>query len=206
MLLRVDLPEFLDTNAEFRHIESFGEVELGNDLLGKMPAHTFSEEGVLAQKRHAARIGVLHLAIAADTHIAGCDADDGTFVVVEHFLRGKAGVNLDTEGFCLGREPTTEIAERNDVIAVIIEQFRHSEIRQSHRASRAEEIEPVIRDRRFHRTIGIIAPIRDQLVETDRVDHRTGKDMRANLGAFFHKNDRDLLALLGSNLFQPDRR
>ena len=40
----------------------------------------------------------------------------------------------------------------------------------------------------------------------DRIDHRAGEDMRADLGTFLQHADRDLVAGFRRELFQPDRR
>ena len=43
-----------------------------------------------------------------------------------------------------------------------------------------------------------------QAVERDRIDHRAGEDMGADLGALLQHHHRDVLALLGGKLLQPD--
>jgi hypothetical protein len=44
--------------------------------------------------------------------------------------------------------------------------------------------------------------IREQPVETDRIDHGSGKNMGADLGPFFHHHD----AEIGVELLEADRR
>ena len=43
-------------------------------------------------------------------------------------------------------------------------------------------------------------------IEADRVDHRAGEDMRADLRALLQHDDGELIAALGGKLLQPDRR
>src|SRR4029079_5661276 len=45
------------------------------------------------------------------------------------------------------------------------------------------------------------APVRDQLVERDRIDHRARQDVRADLGTLFQHDDVEI----GVELLQPDR-
>ena len=53
----------------------------------------------------------------------------------------------------------------------------------------------------LQRTIGVLAPIRNELVERDRIDHRAGQNMRADFGALLHHDDGEI----GIELLQPDR-
>ena len=59
----------------------------------------------------------------------------------------------------------------------------------------------VVGDRRLERMVGLVAPAGQQPVDADRIDHRAGQDMRADLGALFQHDD----GKLGIDLLQPDR-
>ena len=85
---------------------------------------------------------------------------------------------------------------------MIVHQRRHHEVRQPDRAARRHPVEAVVLDLGLQRTIGVLAPVRDQLVERDRIDHRAGQNMRADLGALLHHDDVEI----GIELLQPDRR
>jgi hypothetical protein len=50
-----------------------------------------------------------------------------------------------------------------------------------------------------------LAPLRQQLVEGNRIDHGAGQDVRANLGAFLQDHDADVFAFFIGDLFQTDR-
>ncbi|MCY1300579.1 hypothetical protein D9M70_501510 [compost metagenome] len=131
MVFRLHLPEFLQADAEFLDAAVLREVEFGDQLLGERTAHAFADQRVFAQERHATGEVRSRFAIALDAHVAGGNADDGTFVVIEHFGRGKARIDLDTQGFRMACQPATDIAERDDIVAVIVHQRRHHEIRQA---------------------------------------------------------------------------
>ncbi|MNE09941.1 hypothetical protein D3C80_1026350 [compost metagenome] len=137
VLLRLDLPELLDADAEFLRLAIFREVEFGNQLLGERSTHALSNKHIFAVQFHAAGEVRTRLAVLLDAHIAGGDADDGAFVIIEHFRGGKARIDLDAEPFRLFRQPSTDQPERDDVIAMIVHQGRHHEIRQADGAGRA---------------------------------------------------------------------
>ena len=125
VLVRRDLPELLEAEAEFLRIAAFAEPEFGDQLLAEIAARAFGEQRVFGAQLHAAGETVLRLAVLADAHVAGGDAGDRAVVVVEHFGGGKARIDLDAERFRLGRQPAADIAERDDEIAVIAHQRRH---------------------------------------------------------------------------------
>ena len=80
---------------------------------------------------------VLAVAVLAHPHVAGRDAGDRAVGIEQHLGGGKARIDLDAERLRLAREPAAHVAERDDVVAVIVHQRRHHEIRQPQRA-RAE--------------------------------------------------------------------
>ena len=71
-----------------------------HELLGERAARALGDDGVLAAQLHAAREAVGRLAVLAQPHVAGGDADHGALVVGEHLGGGKARIDLDAE---LGR-------------------------------------------------------------------------------------------------------
>ncbi len=84
---------------------------------------------------------------------------------------------------------------------MVVHERRHHEVRQPDRAARDHPVEAIVLDLGLQRTIGVLAPVRDQLVQRHRIDHRTGEDVRAHLGTLLHYDDREL----GIELFEPDR-
>ena len=85
---------------------------------------------------------------------------------------------------------------------MVAHQFRHGEIGQAERAGRAEEIETVGFDRDLQRALRIVAPVRQEQVEPDRIDDRAGENMGADFGAFLDDDD----AGVRCQLLQADRR
>ena len=70
------------------------------------------------------------------------------------------------------------------------------------RSARAgpQHVEAVVGHRGLDRGV-FAAPFRQQGVEADRIDHRAGHDVGADLGALLHHDDGNIRR----NLLQPDR-
>ncbi|EAV43418.1 hypothetical protein SIAM614_06528 [Stappia aggregata IAM 12614] len=204
VFFRVDLPQFLDAYAELRHVAVLVEIEFLDELLGQGAAGTFADQCVLAAQLHATGEHGVGLAVPADTHVARRNPNHVAVVVIEDFGSSKARVDFNTEGFGLLGEPAADVAKRDDIVAVVVHEFRHEHVRQAHGASRPQNEEMVVGDRRLDRRV-FFAPFRKQLVESDRVDHGTGENMRADFRPFFQYDDAQLFALVIGDLFQPDR-
>ena len=198
----IDLPDFLQPDAEFRRLALGVEREFRDQLLAEAAARAFGEQRVFAEQFHAAREGILEAAVPGDAHVAGRDAAHRAVVVVQHFGRGKARIDFDAERLRLRPQPAADIAERADIAVMVVHQRRHREVRQPDRAGRRGPVEAVVLDLGLQRTIGVLAPVGDQLVEGDRIDHGARQDMRADLGTLLHHDD----AEIGIELLQPDRR
>ena len=112
-------------------------------------------------------------------------------LVEQDFRRGKARIDFDPERFRLACQPAADAAERDDEIAVVVHQRRHGEIRQPQRAAGRQPIEAVVADRSLDGRL-LAAPFRQQAVKPDRIDHRAGQDMGADLGALLHDHDGDI--------------
>ena len=63
-----------------------------------------------------------------------------------------------------------------------------------------DPVEAIVLDLRLERTIGILAPIGNELVERDRVHHRARQDMRADFRSLLDHHHRKF----GVELLQPD--
>jgi hypothetical protein len=82
---------------------------------------------------------------------------------------------------------------------VIVHQRRHHHVRQAHAAAFAEIIEAIVGDGGAQRRL-LAAPVRQQPVEPDRIDHRAGEDMGADFRALLHHDDREV----GIDLLEAD--
>ena len=204
VLLRRDLPEFLKADPELLRLGILVQLEAANELLRERTARAFREKHVLAVQLHARREAVLGLAVAANAHVAGRNAIDRAVGVVENLGGGKARIDLDAQFLGLLAEPAHDVAETDDIVAVIAHERRHHEVRQREFAGWTQHEEPVARHLRRHRR-ALLAPVRDERVEADGIDHRARQDMRADLGTLLEDDDTQVLARLGGDLLQADR-
>src|SRR5262249_52296211 len=87
---------------------------------------------------------------------------------------------------------------------VIAQERRHKDIRHAEAAGFPEIVKAVLADFRAERR-ALVAPVGDETIKTDRVDHRARQDMRADLRALLQDHDRKFLVLLDGELLDPDR-
>ena len=167
MFLGRDLPQLLQAKPEFLRCAAFVEAEALQQRLAEIAARAFGEQRVFRAQLHAAGEAVLVMAVLGHTHIAGGNARNRAVVIKQHLGGGKAGIDFDAQRFRLGCEPAADVAEGDDVVAVIVHQRRHHEAGQTHRARGRKPIEAVIADLGLDRRI-LVSPVRNELVETDR--------------------------------------
>ena len=199
-----DLPELLEADAELLRLAACVELEARDQLLGERAAHALADQHVLAVQLHAAREAGPGLPSLSTPMSPVATPITAPFVVVEHLGGGEARIDLDAQRLGLGRQPAADIAERDDVVAVVVHQRRHHEIRQRgpRRVGRAT-VELVVRHRRLERVVAPRASPGSSRSSADGIDHRAGQDMRADLGALFQHHDG---SVSGVELLQPDRR
>ena len=142
------------------------------------------------------------MTVAVDAHVARRNADDLPLVAVEKLCRRKPRIDLDPERLRAGAEPACDCAKRADEIAMVAHQFRHRPVGQAQRSPLGQIIELIFCDRGFERAFRIRTPVGNQPVKSDRIDHGSREDMRADRRALFHDDDRDL----GIQFLEPDRR
>ncbi|MDR9053248.1 hypothetical protein FEP44_04529 [Burkholderia multivorans] len=169
-----------------------------------MAAAAFGEQRVLRVQLHAELEVLGRLAVLAHAHVAGGDAFDRAVVVVENLRGRKAGKNFDAERFGLLAQPARDVAERNHVVAVILEVVGQRPVRRLHRALLGQEQEAVFRHLDVQGRAAFL-PVREQLGERARVHHRARQNVRADLGTLLEHAHADLGAFLGSQLLEPDR-
>jgi hypothetical protein len=120
-------------------------------------------------------------------------------VVGQHFGGGKSRIDLHTQRLGTVAQPLGHVGQRHDVVAVIVHQRRHHEIRQPDRAGRTEHQEVICLHRRLERMVRIVAPIGNELVDADRVDHCARENVRTDFTALLQDNHRQF----GIELLEP---
>ena len=204
VFLGFDFPQFLDANAVDLWINAVAQFEFCLQLFAEVAAAAFGEESVFGMQFHAGLIRVSRFAVLADAHVTGGHALDRAIVVVEHFRCSEAGKYFNAQRFGLLTEPAHDIAEADDVIAVVLETLRQHEGRDAVRRFLGEDHETVFAHRRIERC-ALFFPVGQQFVDRARIHHRARKNMRTDLGALLDHADADFVALSGGQLFQADR-
>ncbi len=199
-LLGIDFPQLLDADGVGLRIGVGAQVELFLDLLAQVAAAAFGEQGVLGQQFHARLVVGAGLAVAREAHVAGGDAAHRALVVVEYFGPGEAGIDLDAEGFGLGAKPAAELAQADDVIAVVRKAAGQKHHRQIDEAVLRQEGKAVARHRGIHRC-SLRLPVGHQFVQRARVHDGAGEDVGADLGALLDQADVGFRI----DLLEPDR-
>ena len=147
----IDFPQLLDADAVGLRITSFVELIAGDQLLAEMAACAFGKQGVLGAQFHAQLKFAGGLAFFVYPQIAGRHTDHGALLITEDFGRGKARENLHPQIFGLLREPAHDIAERDNVIAVVLKAAGQHPVGYGGRALLGQEEEAIFRDGREQR-------------------------------------------------------
>jgi hypothetical protein len=83
---------------------------------------------------------------------------------------------------------------------VVAHQWRQHQVRQSQSAHGRQQIEAIVAHLGLDRRV-LAPPLREELVEADRIDDGAGQDVRADLGALLDHDH----AEVGRELLEPDR-
>ena len=167
--LRLHLPQFLDADAVGLRIDAFAQLEFLHQVLGERAAAAFGENRLFRVQFHAGLVVLGVLAVAAYAQVAGGHALDRAVLVVEHFGRGEAGVDFDAQALGLLSQPAAQIAEADDVVAVIVHLRRR---RQPERLAFGKKQEAVFPGGRIERRAQGF-PVGEEFVERARFKHRT---------------------------------
>src|SRR5262249_15420978 len=115
-----DLPQLLDAEREGLGIDTVAQLEALEQGLGEGGAAALGEQRVGATQLDAGLEVVGRLTVLADAHVAGGDAEDAAVLAVEHLGGSEARIDLDAKSFGLGGQPAAEVAEADDVVAVVV--------------------------------------------------------------------------------------
>jgi hypothetical protein len=189
VMLGLDLPELLETDAVFLGLAALGQVEALDELLGKRAAHALPDQHILAHEGHAGLVVRAARSVALDAHVARDDARHRTVFAIDQIGCGKARIDLNAQRFGMAGQPAADIAERDDVIAVIAHQRRHEHVGHAQRACRPQHQELVVGHLGLEGMIGLGAPLRQQTVDADGIDYGARQDMRPHLGTLFENHD-----------------
>src|SRR6266567_556148 len=171
------LPEFLDPDRIRLGAPAIIQSELPDERLRQIAADAIGEDRDLRVDVDAGLEGGLPLAVLVDSAVARPDTDHRA-AIEEDLGRRESREDVDAPGLDEPGEPLDERVERDDVVAVILEERRRD--RQSEFGGAGEEVDVVARDRGAERR-ALLLEIRNEIRERRRVKHRAGEQVRAGL-------------------------
>ncbi len=154
------------------------ELFCGDELLGKRAAGAFRQHRYLGAKLIARRKVVLRLAIFVETFVLGDDTRDSV-AFVNQFGAAELLEDVDVRGFHQPAQPFCDFAERDDIVAFVLERGRSDG--EAEGGVFREEEHGGIRHWRVKRR-GFFK-IRHQFCQRLRIHNRAGKLVRANFAA-----------------------
>jgi hypothetical protein len=193
MACGIDLPYLFETDPVVLRIGIATQAVARFQHLAEVASAALREDRVLPAQLIASLKSGLASPVARYAHVTRDDSRDA-LVVVEHFRRSKTGQYVAAERFGLLTEPTTDIAKTDYVIAAVV-QSTWEQHRRQRRTPRfiAQPKESLGSNGRAQRCAAL-APVREQLFQSTRLEHRAGHDMRADSGAFLHDADTEFAA------------
>jgi hypothetical protein len=202
---RRHFPELLQADSVDLRRHAVAQLEARLEAFPEMAARAFREDRVLRLEVDARLVARRLLAAAPDAHVARRDAAHAPVVREEHVRGGEAGIDLDAQRFGLASHPAADVPEARDVVAVVPEAFREHPSGNAACGRSGEEEEPVLGDGLVQRGAARL-PVREELRERHRIDHRAGEDVRADLRSLLDHAHGELAARGRRQLLQPDRR
>src|SRR3569623_1135384 len=132
MILRLDIPQFLDAEAIDLRLAIGPEIEAIYQLARQMPARAFGEEGVFGVELEPRLVIGLVAPVLRDAHVASRDTLRRAVVGVEDLGGCEARENLYAEFLGLPRQPAAHITQAAGIRPLVVhesgrEQVRHRE-------------------------------------------------------------------------------
>lgn len=122
-------PNFLQTDAVvlFRNAV-FTKVEVLLDSLCKGTSASFSENSLLRLNLNTGLVCRFQAAILSYAKVSSYNTADTAILVVLYLVTCNAWENVNSHGFCLLSEPLAEVAQTDDIVAVVVYRFRQEKV------------------------------------------------------------------------------
>lgn len=202
-MLRFHFPQFLQANSVALRLTLGVQAELLDDLLGQVAATAFGEHRAARVQFHAAGEVVLGRSVLGDAVVLRRDTFDAAVVVIENFRRSIAGIDFHSERFRLLAEPSYDVAQADDVVALVVHRPARDYRDRESRCLR-EKRKFVVGDGCVERCAEFL-PVGDQLGEGDGIKASAGQYVGSNFTRLLDNAHADLLALFACQLFGSDR-
>ena len=202
---RIDFPKFLDAYTVSLWLRSFTQAKSFNDLFSQRAAAAFRQKCVFSVQLHTRLVSVGMIALFVQPHVTGGDALDRSVVIEQHLRGGEARKDLDLQSLGLFRQPATQVAQADDVVAGIVHGPGQKEHRYAAGPGLAQKHQLLAADRGIQRRT-LVFPVRYQLVQGTWFQHCPGQNVGTDFGPFFDHANADFVVILLRKLFQPYRR
>ncbi len=195
------VPQLLEPDRILRRLAA--ERQGAQQLLGEVAADAVGEDRHLGADVGPGLHRAARCAVLADAAIAGADAGHAR-ALEQHLLAGEPHEQIDPGGLDLPGQPLDELAERDDVVAVIAERRRRD--RQPELAAGRQVVDAVGADLAGQRR-ALGDEVGDQFGQRGRIEQGPGQGVGTGLPGLLHHGDRQRLAAVGRlQLGQTQRR
>ncbi len=204
-LIRGHLPQLLEADGIMLRLGAVLQIELGDQLLAQMAAGPFGKQGIAAMERHAGHVIRLGIAGSVQPEIAG-DHTPHPSRFHDELACGKTRVYFDSQLLRLLTEPAAEVAQAEDMTAIVVHARRHGPVGQLQGAAVVlQQMNPIIVDGNAK---GRLLPaVRQQLLEGYGVEQGAGEQMGADFRSLLQQTDREIgiVLLQGDGGTEPCR-
>src|SRR6266851_3596147 len=181
------LPELLHAERVNLRIFSIVKIEHARQLFAQRAAWTFRDDRDLRADIDARLVVRLSLTEFVDSFVSDTNPHHPS-ALDQDARRGELGKNVDTFFGADWSEPSHELTEGDDVVAVVLDGRRKDRSREL--PVLRHQPEGVIGDWRFDRA-SAREPIGHQLTDSARIHHCARDSVRPDFFAFFEDGDRD---------------
>ena len=201
--IRIDVPQLLDADRVALRRATGIEAQPANQRLGEVAAHPVGQHRDPGPDVDTRLERGLAFPVPIDSAIAGAHPHDPVSLV-EQLRPRESREHVDTRRLDLLGEPLRKPVEGDHVVTVVAQGRRRDGKRQG--AARSQEVDAVVANRYVERRAAAL-PVRHQLREGRRVEHRPGEHVGAGRARLLqHRYHQRLAALLGVQPRETVRR
>ena len=199
------LPYLLEPNPVVLRIAILIQFKPADQLLAKMTAATFSEDGIFGMKFETWLKGWLLFPVCIKPHVAGCNSFNAAILMVEDLGSSKSRKYFGTEFCCLFGKPATEVTKGDYVITPVMHSSRYQQTGKTEGGIRSGQVIDSIAGYGSIQGSTPLFPIREQFLQHCWFKHGPGQNMCTHFRAFFEHTYCQLLPVAFRKLQQLAR-
>mmetsp|Transcript_2173 Transcript_2173/g.5016 ORF Transcript_2173/g.5016 Transcript_2173/m.5016 type:complete len:260 (+) Transcript_2173:950-1729(+) len=196
VVFRENFPHLLDTKAIVLRRHTLSQIELLHDLFTQGASAAFSQDGLLRKQFHAWFKGILFLAILSNAHISQLHTGHRAICCVHRGISRKTCVDFHAHSLGLFTQPTTQLAERDDVVSLLPQLWRQVQQGIGHRDCQVfigKPVEGVAGHRRIKWSPSFF-PVRQKLLQSSWFEDISRQDVSTHLSTFLDDTNVELLS------------